>query len=87
MSGLRLFKVTSDPAFFNIASYHSRHSLTWSWVLSFSRDGQSEKRLWPLVSWLSDHIGQHGWLRLPWIGIFHWMRQWPTPRARAEGEE
>lgn len=32
--GLSLFTRTSGRRNFNIASFHSRHSLTWSWILS-----------------------------------------------------
>ena len=35
--GLRIFSRTSDKRITNIASYHSPHSLTWSWSLRFRR--------------------------------------------------
>ncbi len=36
MRGLKFFTRTSDQRCWNVASYHSPHSLTWSWILSFS---------------------------------------------------
>lgn len=39
MKGLRLFARTSCPHSINLASYHSPHSLTWSWILSVAFDG------------------------------------------------
>ena len=36
MQGFALFRRTIDRRTWNIASWHSPHSLTWSWVLSFS---------------------------------------------------
>ena len=35
--GLKLFSKTSCKKTFNVASFHSPHSLTWSWILSFRR--------------------------------------------------
>lgn len=36
-NGLKLFSKTSDKKTLNVASFHSPHSLTWSWILSFRR--------------------------------------------------
>lgn len=41
LGGLSLFSRTSSRSSFNIASYHSPHSLTWSWILSVNFD-----RMW-----------------------------------------
>lgn len=37
LKGLRFFNRTSDRRIFGLASYHSPHSLTWSWSLRFRR--------------------------------------------------
>ena len=60
----------------NIASWHSRHSLTWSWILSARRhpsDG-SQWRLW-FSTW-KNNDGRQWWLGLPFVGI-QWHRQKP----------
>jgi hypothetical protein len=36
MFGLKLFSRTSNRRRINLASFHSPHSLTWSWVLSLA---------------------------------------------------
>jgi hypothetical protein len=36
---LQLFRRTNSPRHINIASYHSPHSLTWSWILCVTIDG------------------------------------------------
>lgn len=37
MKGFRLFSHTNSRGTFNLASWHSPHSLTWRWVLSWRR--------------------------------------------------
>ena len=41
--GIQLFNRTSDRKTVNLASFHSPHSLTWSWILSLSFDGMTRK--------------------------------------------
>lgn len=37
IGGLRLFSRTNSARTYNLAAFHSSHSLTWRWVLSISR--------------------------------------------------
>ena len=39
IGALSLLSPTNSKRTFNLASYHSRHSLTWSWSISVSFDG------------------------------------------------
>lgn len=76
MKGLRLFSRTSDSRAWSLASYHSPHSLTWSWSLSFLLFRGDEKRWgWPL-GWLCRY--NTGWqlgIRVPFAGILYLSRQ------------
>lgn len=73
--GLAFFHRTSSPKTWNIAAYHSPHSLTWRWVLSFSRGGYFGRlpRIWTY----RDNNGRQWSLNLPWIGSFDWRVQRP----------
>jgi hypothetical protein len=42
-AGLKLFSRTNSRKTFNLASWHSPHSLTWSWIISFRR----HQIMWP----------------------------------------
>lgn len=39
LGALALFQKTNSKGLYNIASWHSPHSLTWSWILSVHFDG------------------------------------------------
>jgi len=39
LGGLSLFTKTNSRGLFNLAAYHSPHSLTWSWIVSVKFDG------------------------------------------------
>jgi len=76
-NGLALFQRTSAKRTVNIASFHSPHSLTWTWILSFNflERGSGEHKVWPLYA-VSKHSKQ--WmLRVPFVGYFMWHRQEP----------
>lgn len=77
MNGLAFFRKTSSLTTWNLASFHSPHSLTWSWILSFSRDGYSERRFWPLIMPYRSNQGMQCVIRLPFIGLIQWHRQQP----------
>src|SRR5829696_404721 len=58
MRGLKFFTRTSGRGSWDLISYHSPHSLTWSWILSFQLPRQGEGR------WFGFHrmSGQQKWL-------------------------
>lgn len=77
MRALRFVGRTSDQRTWNLASWHSPHSMTWRWVISFSFFKADEWRVRPL--WFS-HRNNHGlqWgFRIPFIGILHFSQQRP----------
>lgn len=75
MIGLSFFKRTNCQRTWNIASFHSPHSLTWSWVLGFSKFGSDEARVGPLLYSYRDNHGLEWSLRIPFVGFIHWHRQ------------
>lgn len=78
MRGLSFFQRTSDPRCWNIAGFHSPRSRTWSWVLSFHRNG--DERRGPLWWAWRTHDGLLRWgLRLHFVGIVTWQRQRRMP--------
>lgn len=77
LKGLAFFTKVSGPRCWNIISFHSPHSLTWSWILSFSLFRGDERRAWPLFGTWRTNNGRQWTFRVPWIGLFHWHRQQP----------
>lgn len=77
MKGLAFFRRTNSARCWTIAAFHSPHSLTWSWILSFSCDGFSERRFWPLIMPYRTNQGLQCVIRIPYVGIFNWHRQQP----------
>src|SRR3546814_10270974 len=53
IGGLRVIRRTSDRRTSNLASFHSRHSLTWSWALSVSRS----EIMWPKPYLMRNTVG------------------------------
>lgn len=78
MNGLRFFTRTSQQRCWNVASYHSPHSLTWSWVVSLSLFRGDEARVWPLWFSYRTNDGLQWGFRIPWLGIVQWHRQRPV---------
>lgn len=77
MRGLTFFKRTSGRGVWNLVSYHSWHSMTWSWLISFSLRGRSEAVIRPLYwSHRSEKAYRCG-IRIPYIGTLRWARQEP----------
>lgn len=83
IGALGLFNATNSKRSFNIAAWHSRHSLTWSWILSVSFDGIWRYPPPPLATRKGVRIGFHPYrtngglqwvLTLPFV-VFHWHRQ------------
>lgn len=77
MTGLKLPSRTSCRSTWNLASYHSPHSLTWSWVVSFSFFRGDERRVRPLWFAYRTNDGLQWGFRIPWLGIVQWHRQRP----------
>lgn len=73
-NGLALFSRTNSKGHWNIASWHSPHSLTWSWIVSFSLFRGDEARVRPL--WWSIRRG-HSDFRIPFLGMVSWQTQRP----------
>lgn len=55
VAGLSLLRRTSNRRTINLASWHSPHSLTWSWILSASWSLPSYER--PVWNW--SRVGPH----------------------------
>lgn len=90
IGGLAFFVRCSGQSCWNIVSFHSRSSLTWSWILSFSLFRGDEWRVWPLGWKHRNNNGLQWGFRIPWIGIVHWHRQQPMYYAdiwRSERDE
>lgn len=77
MKGLRFFQRTSGRGSWNIASYHSPHSLTWRWLVGFSLFRGGEARARPLWWSYRDNNGLQWGFRVPWLGIVRWSQQRP----------
>lgn len=77
LGALSLFAKTSSRRSFNLAAYHSPHSLTWSWVLSLNFDRSWRKANgWPrfAVSIYSTNGGPQWAVVLPFVSL-NWHRQ------------
>lgn len=72
IKGLKLFSRTSNERCINLASYHSPHSLTWSWILSVSRQSGWKTWFYPYRT----NGGLQWVLRLPFFAV-QWNRQRP----------
>lgn len=78
MKGLRFFQRTNVPGDWCIAYFHSPHSLTWRWSLSFRRFRGDEWRVWPLARSHRDNSKLlQWWFRVPFIGIVDFHQQRP----------
>lgn len=69
MQGLKFFSRTSARQTFNLASFHSPHSLTWRWIVSFSFFRGDEARVRPLWS-IATTTGCNGVSASPSSGLF-----------------
>lgn len=76
-TGLSLFQRTSQRGCWNIASFHSPHSLTWRWILSFSLFRADEARVRPLWWRYITNGGPHWGIRIPFLGLLTWQQQIP----------
>lgn len=90
-NGLTLFTRTSDRRRWNVAAFHSPHSLTWSWILSFSAPRADEGR-WLNFWRYRDNNGLQWGLQVA-RHCLRWHKQRPLlyrdlwRKARDENEE
>lgn len=75
MSALKLFSRTNSKGHWNIASWHSPHSITWSWILSLSVLRRGEGR-WFYFSPFRTNAGLQWILTLSRLRL-QWHRQRP----------
>lgn len=89
--GLILFQRTSDSGCWNVATFHSPHSLTWSWILSFRVPRADEGRWLHFARWKTNSGTQ--WCLQIARHALQWHRQQPMwyrdlwRRARDEHDE
>lgn len=77
MNGLRLFARDSGGGWI-LVSWHSPHSLTWRWFLSFTRFRGDEARVWPICWSYQTNPGGLQWgFRIPWLGVVAFHQQRP----------
>lgn len=75
--GLTIFSRESGQRSWTIASWHSPHSLTWRWGVSFRMFVADEWRVRPLWWSYRDNNGLQWGARIPWLGIIDWHQQHP----------
>ena len=76
MKGLMFFTRCSGEGCWNLASFHSPHSMTWSWVLSFRLPRSRDEGRWFHFSRYRSNDGLQWWLQIARISI-SWHRQRP----------
>lgn len=74
---LGIWQRTNSPGVIDLISWHSRHSLTWSWFVSFSRFRADEARVRPLWGGFRHNCGGQWFLRVPYCGLLTLHRQQP----------
>ncbi len=74
-NGLALFEKTNSQGCVNLASFHSPHSLTWSWILSFSLPRAGSGRWLGFHPWQTNQ-GRQWVFQIAWC-TFQWHQQSP----------
>lgn len=78
IKGLQFFTRTSDAHRINLASWHSPHSLTWRWLIAWSRFKGDERRAhWRMLWWSRGNTGFQWSLIIPWVGRLNGQTQHP----------
>jgi hypothetical protein len=77
MKGLILFSGTNVPTSWTVAAWHSPHSLTWRWSLTFSLFRADEWRVWPIFWRHRDNNGLQWTARIPYVGFLRFSQQRP----------
>lgn len=75
-TGLALFTRTNDRGLWNVASFHSPHSITWSWILSFRFPKKGQGRWLPFFHSYRGNNGLQWHVAFAKCGI-QWQRQNP----------
>jgi hypothetical protein len=75
MKGLKFFSRTNSRGTWNLASYHSPHSLTWRWIVSIDLPRRGEGRWRPGWYWSPHNSGGQAYFQILKVGIrLHWQR-------------
>ena len=84
MRGFKFFRKSlgSDRLSWTLISYHSPHSLVWSWYIGFTILREGEHRSWQIYWTQKAENGNKTMVirrcfRIPFIGIFRYARQEP----------
>ena len=77
MNGLAFFRRTNSQGHWNLASWHSPHSMTWRWIVSFSRFRADEWRWWPIWMPYRSNVGFQWAVRIPPFGLLRFSQQRP----------
>lgn len=78
MKGLEFFRKTNCKHLYSLASFHSPHSLTWSWILSIDLRRHNQGNSWrPVFHAHRNNNGLQWMLRIPFVCLFQWHRQQP----------
>lgn len=73
IEGMEFFSRTSSEDVFNLASYHSPHSITWRWIISFSRRDIKTKRPWFFK--YKSNTGITAGFKIPFLGDIYLKTQ------------
>jgi hypothetical protein len=76
-NGLALLTRTNVRTSWNLASFHSPHSMTWRWLLSFSLFRADEGRWWPIWMPYRANNGLQWVIRIPLVGFLRFAQQRP----------
>lgn len=76
IGALHFLDKTSQPSCWTLAAWHSRHSLTWRWVMHVMRFRGDERRwCWPpLLRWRTNY-GLNWTLVIPWVCRIEFQQQ------------
>lgn len=76
IGALHLFNRTNQPGCWTLAAWHSRHSLTWRWLIHVSRFRGDERRAsWRMLHrWQTNH-GLNWMFLVPWICRIDFQQQ------------
>lgn len=74
-NGLALFTRTNSKGTYNLASFHSPHSLTWRWIVAVALPRRGEGRWRPTWFWSPHNSGGQAAIGFLKVSLrFHWQR-------------